>query len=276
MSDIGSSLGSESSAVARRARRELLANLVSRDLKSRYKGSTLGFLWTVLSPLFMAGIYIFFLRLLAGRAISMEGVLVGVFVWQFTAQAVQGGLVSITGNSNLVKKVFFSREILPASSLLANLASFGMSLLVLVPLLALLCWRTQGFPGWIVLGVLPVIALQALLNLSAGLLLGSAHVYFRDTQHLVGLGLSAWFFISPVMYDLGFVERFAGDRAWLLPLYELNPLAGLLSAYRSCLLGTPFPADHVALWAGLLWPVLLFPLARRVFGHAQKGFADLL
>ena len=86
-----------------RARRELLVNLVARELKSRYKGSVLGFLWTVLTPLFMAAVYVFFLRLLIGRGVPLEGIIIGVFAWQFTVQSVNSGLVSITGNSNLVK-----------------------------------------------------------------------------------------------------------------------------------------------------------------------------
>ncbi|MCB1101755.1 MAG: ABC transporter permease, partial [Kiritimatiellae bacterium] len=76
-----------------------------RELKIRYRGSVLGFLWTLLIPLFMAGIYIVFLRLLAGRGVPMAEVIIGVFAWQFTVQSVNSGLHSVTGNANLVKKV---------------------------------------------------------------------------------------------------------------------------------------------------------------------------
>ena len=87
-------------------RRELLHNLVMRNLKSRYKDSALGFLWSILTPLFMALIYMFFLRILA-RGVPLEEVLIGVFAWQFTAQCVGNGLTCITDNANLVKRYIF-------------------------------------------------------------------------------------------------------------------------------------------------------------------------
>ena len=96
-------------------RRDLLRNLVSRNLKSRYKDSGLGFLWSVLAPLLMALVYLVFLRILA-RGVPMTEVLIGVFAWQFTAQCVGNGLGAITENSNLVTKVAFPRIILPLAS----------------------------------------------------------------------------------------------------------------------------------------------------------------
>src|ERR1035437_2444716 len=104
---------------------DLIWNLVTRDLKIRYRGSVLAFLWTILNPLFMAVIYIFFLRLLARNApISKEDIIIGVFAWQFTVQCVHSGLVCITGNTCLVKKVYFPRIILPLSVAIANLRNF--------------------------------------------------------------------------------------------------------------------------------------------------------
>ena len=122
-----------------RTHRELIANLVSRDLKSRYKGSMLGFLWSILTPLFMALIYVVFLRLLA-RGVPMEAILVGVFAWQYTANSVNGGMTSVTGNDNLVKKVAFPRWLLPLSSTLANLVNFLLTLVVQFVLLFVLLW----------------------------------------------------------------------------------------------------------------------------------------
>ena len=102
-------------------RRELVQNLVLRELKARYKGSALGFLWSILTPLFMAAIYVFFLRLLAGRGVPLEEIIIGVFAWQFTSMCVSGGLTAVTGNASLVKKVRFPRVVLPLAVTLANL-----------------------------------------------------------------------------------------------------------------------------------------------------------
>lgn len=257
-------------------RRELLANLVSRELKSRYKGSLLGFLWSILTPLLMAIIYVFFLRLLAGRGVPTEEIIIGVFAWQFTALSVTGGLSCITGNSNLVKKVFFPRIILPTANTLANLVNFLLSLLVQFVIVAvLLHLRGAALNGW--LALLPVVIVyHTIFNLALALLLSSANVYFRDTQHLVGVLLSAWFFVSPVMYNLSFVERFAARAPWAMDLYMLNPMAVIITAYRSITLpGAAFPWTASSV-AGILIPLILFAVGCAVFERAQKYFADML
>lgn len=258
------------------ARRELLGNLVARDLKSRYKGSALGFLWSLLTPLFMALIYLFFLRLLAGRGVPMEEIIIGVFAWQFTVQSVQSGMSCITGHSNLVKKVFFPRLVLPTASTLANLVNFLLSLIVQFVLLFVLMSMRGAAPSAAAWALPLVILLHTLFNLSLALLLAAANVFFRDTQHLVGLFLSAWFFVSPVMYNLSFMNAFATDRPWLMHLYMLNPLAGILTAYRALILpGVFFPWSAWSV-AGLLWPLALFVLSVAVFQRAQRNFSDLL
>ncbi len=255
---------------------ELIFNLVSRDLKSRYKGSFLGFLWTILTPLFMAAIYVFFLRLIVGRGVPIEEIIIGVFAWQFTMQCVNNGMMSVTGNSNLVKKVTFPRIILPLSSVLANLVNYLLSLLVQFGLIgAMLLLHGTGLSGWI--WTLPfLIAFQLLFNVGLALLLSSANVYFRDTQHLVGVLTSAWFFVSPVMYNLSFVDQVAGQHPWIGPLFMLNPMSVIITAYRSAILpGIPFPATGAAGISAAA--VLLFVLlSYALFQKTQRYFSDML
>lgn len=256
------------------AHRELLQNLVARDIKSRYKGSALGFLWSILNPLFMAAIYIFFLRLLAGRGVPHEDVIIGVFAWQFTVQCVTGGMNCITGNANLVKKVYFPRVLLPISVVAANLVNFLLTLAVQLVLVSVLLGLDGArLSAWT--ATLPLIIMyHALFNLALALLVASANVYFRDTQHLVGLLLSAWFFVSPVMYNLSFVEKFAGPA--LTPAYLLNPVALIVTAYRAAQLpGAALPWTWSAAGAWL-WPLLLLVVAWRSFQRAQRNFADWL
>ena len=167
--------------------------------------------------------------------------------------------------------------VLPVATTAANLVNYLLSLIVQVILVGVLLYaRGQGYAAtaWLVPAV---ILAQTALNLALALLLGAANTYFRDTTHLVGIALSAWFFVSPVMYDLEFVRRFAESRPWLEPLYLLNPLAPLLTAYRALLLpGTAFPADSACAWAGLLLPLALLPAAAWTFRRAQRNFADVL
>ncbi len=259
-----------------RDRRELLWNLTARELKLRYRGSALGFLWSVLIPLFMAAIYVFFLRLLGGRGVPMADIIIGVFAWQFTVQCVNSGLFAITGNTNLVKKVFFPRIILPLSGTLANLITYLLSLIVQFAFVAFLFHRAgHSFSPWLV-GFPAVVLLHLVFNFALTLVLAATNVYVRDMQHLVGIALTAFFFVSPVMYNLSYVQSFAQKHPWALDLYMLNPMAVILTAYRAVITpGVSFPwspSVYVSVAATFLF--LIFSL--RLFDRLQKDFADLL
>lgn len=256
--------------------RELIANLVMRELKGRYKSSLLGFLWSLLVPLFMAIIYVVFLRILAGRSVPIEEIIIGVFAWQFTVQSVQGGMTAITANANLVKKVFFPRILLPISSTLANLINFLLTLLVQFAILFALHFLLGIKLSWLALAVPLVVVYHTFLNLGLAYLLSACNVYFRDTQHLVGVLLSAWFFMSPAMYNLALVEAQAAAHPWVMKVYMLNPMAPVICAYRALVLadvGFPWSAWSMA---GLLWPVAFVLLSYFGFKRAQRNFADML
>lgn len=256
-------------------RRELLWNLTARELKQRYKGSALGFLWSVLTPLFMAAIYVVFLRLLA-RGVPMADILIGVFAWQYTTQCVLGGLTCVTGNSSLVKKVAFPREILPLSQVAANGIGYLLSLLVQFPVLAGLLWRDgSGFAAaWPIF--LFWMLWQTAFNLGLAYLVGALNVYFRDTQHLVGVLLSAWFFLSPVMYNMAFARNLAARWPWAVDLLYANPMAVILNGYRAALLPGASAGFPPAAWLGFgLVPAMLL-LGAGTYRRLQKNFADLL
>ena len=258
--------------------RDLLYNLVARDLKSRYRGSALGLLWTVLTPLFMALIYIFFLRLLMGRGVQIrhEEIIIGVFAWQFTVQAIQSGLNAITGNANLVKKIYFPRIIIPLSVSLSALINYLLMLVVQLVLVAIILGINGSHLAVASLGLPVIIAYHFMFNLSLALFTAASNVYFRDTQHLVGLFLSAWFFITPVMYSLNLVLNMAGEKAWLREIYMLNPLSVIITAYRVLQIpGEVFPWSIGAV-IGWCWPVALFIGAYVFFQRSSRYFADWL
>ncbi len=257
-------------------RRELLFNLVSRNLTSRYKNSMLGFLWSILTPLFMALIYVVFLRILA-RSIRMEEVLIGVFAWQFTAQCVGNGLTCITDNSNLVKKVYFPRMILPLSMTLSNLVNFLLSLVVQFIMVAILLARQGQHMEAAVLAVPLLVAYHALFCFSISLFLSCVNVYFRDLQHLVNVLLLAWFFLSPAMYTIDIVNSMADQmgRPVLASVYMLNPMAAIITGYRALILpGSAFPIDWFSAIA-FLWPVAFLAGSYALFQKLQRNFSDL-
>lgn len=256
-----------------RERRPLLQALVGRELKARYKGSALGVIWSLATPLMMSCTYMFFFHYLAGRGAPVESILIGIFAWQFTASSAHQGLLSITGNGNLVKKVAFPRELLPAAVTTGALIDYLISLLVQVPLITFLLLRKDLCPQWTVL-LLPLpLLLHALVNFSLAMLLGSLNTVFRDTQHFTGPGLTILFFLTPAMYDHAFIVQSAIDPR-LADLSLLNPLAAIFSVYRALVLpGVTLP-DTPMLWVGLALPFLFAPLAWAVFRKWKKDFAD--
>lgn len=256
--------------------RELLWNLVARDLKSRYRGSALGLLWTVLTPLFMALIYFFFLGFLMRAPLDPKELIIGVFAWQFTVQAMQSGMGSITGSANLVKKIYFPRIIIPLATSLSALINYLLMLVVQLVLLVVLLGMQGASFNAIAFGLPLIIAYHFMFNLSLALFTAASNVYFRDTQHLVGLFLSAWFFLSPVMYSLNLVQDMAGSRTWISELYMLNPLSVIITAYRVLLIpGDAFPWSIGAI-IGWCWPIALFLGAYLFYQRSSRFFADWL
>lgn len=251
------------------ARRELVANFVVRNLKQRYKGSALGFLWSLLHPLFLVLIYLVFIRLMRFST-SMPHLLVGVMVWQFFSLCSGDAAGVVLGHASLVKKTWFPRIILPLSAVLGNLVHFALSLLVLVVALPLL-----GVPPRMTWLHLPwLIGLQFLLCLGISLGLSALNVFFRDVEHLVPIALMSGFFVTPVIYSTELVLGNPSLPAWVAPVFFANPMTALLAWYRHAFLGDPLPA--VALWPGLLAGFAVFSLGAAFFTRLEPRFADEL
>lgn len=261
-------------------RRELLFNLVSRNLKSRYKNSFLGFLWSVLVPLFMAVVYMVFLRILRA-GIPMEEILIGVFAWQFTAQCIGNGLSCISENSTLVKKVYFPKIILPLSVTMSNLVNFILSLLVQFAMVAILVTRHGShISAWAI--ALPLlIGYHAVFCFAIALFLSALNVFFRDLEHLVGVLTTAWFFMSPAMYSMELVQQLATHfespvLAEMIPnIYMLNPMAAIITAYRAMILPTvDFPLNFFTCITWII-PLVFLCAAYLLFRKLENYFADV-
>jgi lipopolysaccharide transport system permease protein len=251
------------------AHRELLAILVGRNLKIRYKNSALGFFWTLLGPVFLILIYATFLGIMR-FPISLPTLVTGILVWQFLAMCLGDALHAIVGNANLVTKSAFPRLILPLAMVLANLVNFLLSSVVLLLYLAVM----QVPPGawyWLPL----VLLTQTALCLGVTLILSCANVFFRDTEHILQVVMLAWFFLTPIIYPISkVVERFP-DAPWLVTVYFANPMTGLVSAYRAGLLSAPWPVwEHMAVSCAVAWGILAVGVA--VFRSVESRFGDEL
>lgn len=243
---------------------ELIANLVVRNLKIRYKGSFFGFFWTLFNPLFMMAIYLIFIRLMRFE-MNLAALLVGLIPWQFFVMCLSDSVESITGNANLVKKTPFPRFFLPLSIVIANLVNFLLSLVVLFVFLFILGYSFTFSFAW-----LPVIiAIQFFLCLGLSLFVACTHVYFKDTQHILSVGLLAWFFLTPIIYPLSLIpENFM---KWFL----FNPMASIIGLYRQALLGsTTVSSLSISFCLGIT--VLFFFIGLKSFRKYEPDFADEL
>jgi lipopolysaccharide transport system permease protein len=217
--------------------RELIKNLVIRDLKVRYKNSVLGILWSLLNPLLMTIVFtVVFTLMLPGNIRNYPVFFMcGYLPWSFLADTVIGGTNSIVGNAHLIKKVYFPREVLPISDVLSSLVNFLLALIVLFGMM--LVFGINLTASVLLLPV--VIAAQILFILGLVFFLSTANVFYRDTQHIMQVVMQAWFFLTPIFYSMDIIP----ERATVLGIginlqlwvRRLNPMASLIDSYRDIL-----------------------------------------
>jgi ABC-2 type transport system permease protein len=197
--------------------RELLGNLVRKELKIKYKNSALGFVWSLLNPmLYLVVFYLVFTYFIpASIPYFAIFLLAGLLPYNLFSAGLGGGTTSIVGNAGLVSKVWFPREILPLAAIGAALVHFGLQLAVLAA--ALVVFRYQ--PSWSYVPlIIPALLTLLLLVGALSIALAAINVYARDTQHLLELVLLAWFWMTPIVYPYAQVREKVGDWALLNPL----------------------------------------------------------
>lgn len=225
--------------------RELIRNLVLRDLRARYKGSTLGYLWTQIAPLGLMMVYVVVFNFLLPNGIAMFPVfvIVGLLPWNYTAEAVLNGARSIIDNAALVKKVYFPREVLPLVAVGSSLLNFILSLPMMMLVIVLVQMTTLGRLNlsWSIVYLPVIMALQTVFLAGLALLLGAGAVFFRDVVHLIGIVINIWFFLTPIIYPLSTISEGVTARV----IRWLNPLASIIEFYREIIYGNVVPVGLI-------------------------------
>ena len=199
-------VGGMISAVA--SYRELVKNLVVRDLKLKYRGSVLGFVWSLVNPLATVTIYTVAFTFILRTSIPgfVVFLLLNLLAWSFFVNSASMAAGAFVDGSGLMKSVVFPRSILPIATVLFNLAQYLLSFLVLFPLVLVVYRLSLGAP---MLAFPVLLALQVVFTIGVALLLAVSTAFFRDTRHLLDLALSLLFWLTPVIYPLSQVdERF--------------------------------------------------------------------
>jgi len=263
-------------------RRELVGLLVRRELRARYKGSSLGILWSLIKPLAQLLIYYFAIGQILGAARSIPSfaifVFIGLTAWTLATEIITSGTRAIVDNAGLVKKVSLPREIFPLAAVGGALVNLGIQFVVL--LVAMIA--VGQFPlSWSALWLIPSLALIVIFCSAIAVLLSALNVYLRDIQHLVEVVLIVAFWISPIVYAYSFVSNLS--LGWVLQLYLVNPITlGVLGMQRALWVagaGVPgsFPS-HLGLriLIALLISAVLLWISHRVFQKLQGNFAQEL
>ena len=249
--------------------RELLYFLVLRELKVRYKQAALGAAWAVIQPVFAVIIFTLvfgiFARLPSDGLPYALFAFAGVVPWTYFSEALRRSSTGLVEDSELIRKIYFPRLVLPVSAVLAPVIDLVISLAVFGLVMA---WY-RVTPGANLLLLPLFLTLNVGLSLAFGLWLGPLNVRFRDIKHILPFFIQVWMYASPVVYPLSMVPE-----RWRL-LYSLNPMVGVIEGFRWALLGTTAP-NPTAITMTIVMTIVLLTGGLLFFERAERSFADVI
>ncbi len=247
----------------------MIIELTIREIKARYKQSVLGYFWIILNPFFQIMIMSFvFLYILKSPAIGVPFPIflyTGLLPWTLFVSSINSAQSSLVDGASLIKKIYFPREILVISSLLAKLFDFCLSL---IAFFALLIWFQVPLSQYSLL-VIPILLIQTLFTFGLSLILSVCNLFYRDVQYFFALVLTLWFYLTPVMYT---VEMFPEQYRFA---FRLNPMAVFINAYRQVLFTGGWP-NWASLAIGAVMAIAMVVGGLWFFRKAEGTFADVL
>jgi len=249
--------------------RELIASLVTREIKVRYKQSVLGVFWAVLQPLSMTVIFSVIFSVFV--KMPSDGIPYPIFSytallpWTLFASALSFAIPSVVSNISLVTKIYFPREIFPLSAILAAFFDFCIASIIFV--LLMLFYRIPL--TWNILYLLPILILQVILMAGVALFASALNVYYRDVKYILPLALQLWMYASPIIYPISVVP----DK--IKVVYMLNPMAPIIDSYRKILLLGTHPNLYELGYSALI-SILILVLGYKYFKKVEMDFADVI
>ena len=248
--------------------REMIYNLVHRDLRGRYKGSFLGFAWTFINPLLQLAVYTMVFSLIMRNGIKdyYLFLFVALIPWIFLSSCISSGAGCIRAQGNMIKKIYFPREAIPLSFVIGQFINMLLSLVVVFAVL-IISGKGLSISALVYLPLIMII--EFLIALGLTFLISGITVFFRDIEYFAGIIVMAWQFATPVMYGLDMVpER-------LVPFFKLNPMTPVIVAYRDILYYKQAP-ELSTLISAVIFGVILFALGVFSFNKLKKHFVEEL
>lgn len=250
------------------AYRQMIYSLVKRDLRGRYKGSVLGFLWTFLNPLFQLVVYtiVFSIILKSGIKDYYLFLFVGLVPWIFFGTCLTGGSSCIWAQQDMVKKIYFPREVLPISYVISQ---FINMLLTFIIIFIVLIFSGYGLNG-IALLYLPIIMIiELILALGITMLTSALTVYLRDLEYILGIVSMAWMYLTPIIYaESSIPEKYRA-------IFRCNPMAPIINAYRDILYYKQTPKLDTLFQAVLMGSIVII-VGCFSFSKLKRHFAEEL
>lgn len=248
--------------------RQMIFSLVRKELRGRYKGSALGFLWTFINPLLQLCVYTFVFSIVMPNNIDKFYLylFVGLIPWLFFSGSLTGGAASIINQKDMVKKIYFPREVMPIAYVTSNFVNMLLCFIVIFAVVIV----TGGGINPIAICYLPVImVVEYIMCLGGAMLTSALTVYFRDLEYILGIVTMAWMYFTPVVYSIDMVPEN------LRPFMNLNPMTPVIVAYRDVLYSKQVP--HIrTLASGFILGCIVLIVGCVVFQKLQRGFAEEL
>lgn len=247
--------------------RELLKTNVKKEIRGKYKNSFLGVLWSFLNPLLQIIVYAIVFQMILKNPKENYAIFIccGLIPWTFFASTISRAAFTMVENGNILKKVYFPREILPISVVTSEAINFLISTIIII---AFVVFGGLGISKYIVFYPLVLIA-QYILLIAISLIVSSVSVYVRDLQHLIGVALQLLFYATPIVYA---AEAIPENFRWML---QLNPMTYIIDAYRDIFYNqTMIDVMPLIILIGI--SLVLCVVGYIIFNKLQKGFAEQL
>ncbi len=248
--------------------REMIISLVRKDLRGRYKSSVLGFLWTFINPLCQIIVYTLVFSQIFRMGIEKYYLFLTVVMipWVFFSSSVSGGSMSVVNQQDLVKKIYFPREVLPISFVTSCFVNMLLSFIVVAV-------SGIGFNPVALLFLPLIMLIEYILALGITMVTSACTVYLRDLEHIIGVLMMAWIYLTPVMYDISYVTENAPAK--LVSIFYLNPMTSIAIAYRDILYYKRIPQMQHLLVAVVVGVVFLVA-GSIIFAKLQRNFVEEL
>jgi ABC-type polysaccharide/polyol phosphate export permease len=250
---------------------QLASNFVSRDIRLKYRDSALGYVWSLLEPLMLSAVYYFLYVVLAGNADKKHPlyIILGVITWQFFSKTHNGVLVCLTKNEQMIKQVYFPRELFALTTVGSQLVFAFLSLLVAIPLMLYF-----GVPPTLYLLMVPLgLVLAALLALGVGLALACLNVVNRDVEHLVKFITRVGVFVSPVMWTIDMAPK---SRTALVQWAMYNPMTVPITLVRNGIDGRPLGIAAFPVFCSVAFAVVAFLAGAMIFKRYEADVVKKL